>query len=100
MRSMRQRVVRLTGALLMVALLIVPVAASAHTHRDLRAAGSCATCIAAHHSPAAVMPAVSAAASIVVTVAPPLPFRAAPARPYRSPRAGRAPPSPAPVSVS
>src|SRR5207244_10747684 len=99
MRSMRQRVVRLTGALLMVALLIVPVAASAHTHRGLRATGSCATCVAAHHSPAVVMPAVAAAASLAVTVAPPLPSRVAPAHPYRSPRAGRAPPSPAPVSV-
>src|SRR5207244_4446708 len=61
MRSMRQRAVHLAGALLMVALLTVPVAASAHTHRDLRAAGSCATCIAAHHSPAVVMPVVAAA---------------------------------------
>ena len=100
MRSMRQRAVHLAGALLMVALLTVPVAASAHTHRDLRAAGSCATCIAAHHSPAVVMPVVAAAASIVVTVVPPLPSRVAPAHPYRSPRAGRAPPSPVPVSVS
>src|SRR5437867_6617123 len=99
MRSMRQRVVRLTGALLMVALLIVPVAASAHTHRGLRATGSCATCIAAYHSPAVVMPVVAAAASIVVAVAPPLPSRVAPAHPQRSPRAGRAPPSPAPVPV-
>jgi hypothetical protein len=99
MQSLRQRAVRLAGALLMVALLLVPVVASAHTHRDLRAAGSCATCIAAHHSPAVVMPAVATAASIVVTVAPPLPSRVAPAHAYRSPRAGRAPPSPAPVPV-
>ncbi len=77
MRSMRQRAVHLAGALLMVALLTVPVAASAHTHRDLRAAGSCATCIAAHHSPGVVMPVVAAAASVVVTVAPPLPSRGA-----------------------
>jgi len=100
MRGMRQRAIRLTGALLTVALLTVPVAASAHTHRDLRAAGSCATCIAAHHSPAVVMPAVATAAPVVVAVAPAPPSRVAPAHPYRSPRAGRAPPSPAPVSVS
>src|SRR5206468_1393531 len=56
MRSMRQRVVRLTGALLMVALLIVPVAASAHTHRGLRATGSCATCVAAHVLGVAALP--------------------------------------------
>src|SRR3989442_135270 len=56
MRSMRQRAVHLAGALLMVALLTVPVAASAHTHRDLRAAGACATCIAPHHSPGVALP--------------------------------------------
>src|SRR5438128_11044100 len=99
MRGMRQRAIRLTGALLMVALLTVPVDASAHTHRDLRAAGSCATCIAAHHSPAVVMPVVAAASSVVVTVAPPLHSRAAPPHPYRSPPSGRAPPSPDPGSL-
>src|SRR2546425_13184550 len=99
MRSMRQRAVRLTGALLMVALLTVPVAASAHTHRGLRAAGACPSCIAAHHSPAVVMPAGAARASVAVTVAAPLPLRVAPAPPYRAPRAGRAPPSPASVPV-
>ncbi len=97
---MRQRAIRLTGALLMVAVLTVPVAASAHTHRDLRAAGSCATCIAAHHSPAVVMPAVATAAPVVIAVVPAPPSRVAPAHPFRSPRAGRAPPAPAPVSVS
>src|SRR2546425_5042249 len=100
MRSLRQRAVHLAGALLMVALLTVPVAASAHAHRDLRAAGSCATCIAAHHSPAVVMPAVATVAPVVVAAAPAPASRIAPAHPYRSPRAGRAPPSPAPVSVS
>src|SRR5947199_10692977 len=99
MRSMRQRAVRLAGALLMVALLTVPVAASAHTHRDLRAAGSCATCIAAQHSPAVVMPVVAAAAPVVVTVAPPLPSRDDPAHPYRSPRAGPGPTSTDTISV-
>jgi len=97
---MRQHAVRLIGTLLMVALLAVPVAARAHTHRDLRAAGSCATCIAAHHSPAVVMPAIVGAVALGVTVAASLPSRVAPAHPYRSPRAGRAPPAPAPVSVS
>jgi len=100
MRGMRQPAIRLTGALLMVAVLTVPVAASAHTHRDLRAAGSCATCIAAHHSPAVVMPAVATAAPVVIAVVPAPPSRVAPAHTFRSPRAGRAPPSPAPVSVS
>src|SRR5882762_7841413 len=100
MRSIRRQAVRLAGALLMVALLVVPIVASAHTHRDLRAARSCATCVAAHHSPAVVTPADAVAAPIVPAIASPLPSRIAPAYSHRSPRAGRAPPSPAPVSVA
>jgi hypothetical protein len=100
MRGMRRRVVGLASALLMVALLVVPIAASAHTHRDPGAARNCATCVAAHHSPAIVMPAIQAAASPCATLALPLPSRVAPAHPHRSPRAGRAPPAPVPVSVS
>src|SRR2546422_3994043 len=100
MRSMRQRAVHLAGALLMVALLTVPVAASAHTHRDLRAAGSCATCIAAHHSPAVVMPVGAAAPSVVVTVVPPPPSRVPPPHPHPAPPARRAPPPPLPRFAS
>jgi hypothetical protein len=100
MRSMRHRAARLVGALLMVALLIVPAIASAHTHRDLDAVRSCATCVAAHHSPAIAAPAVGAAAAILAAVAPLVRSPVAPAHPHRSPRAGRAPPSPDPVSVA
>jgi hypothetical protein len=99
MRGMRRVAVRFAGALLMVALLVVPVLASAHTHRDLQAARSCATCVAAHHSPAVVMPATAAASPNAPAVASALPSRVVPAHPHRSPRAGRAPPSSAPVSV-
>ncbi len=97
MRSMRQRATRLVGALLMLALLIVPVVASAHTHRDLAAARSCATCVAAHHSPAIATSAIGATAAVLAAVVPAPPSRVAPAHPHRSPRAGRAPPSSAPV---
>ena len=100
MRSMRRAAIRVAGTLLMVALLVVPVLASAHTHRDLQAARSCATCVAAHHSPAVVMPANAAGAPIVPAIAAPLPARVVLAHTHRSPRAGRAPPSPAPVSVA
>ena len=100
MRSMRQRAACLVSALVMVALLIVPVVASGHTHRDLDAARTCATCVAAHHSPAIVMPAVGATASTLTAAAPCAPPRAVPVHPHRSPRAGRAPPSSAPVSVA
>ena len=99
MGGMRRAAVRLAGTLLMVALLVVPLAASAHTHRDLQAARSCATCVAAHHSPAVVTPANVAAAAAVPALASALPSRVAPTRLHRSPRAGRAPPFSAPISV-
>jgi ABC-type Mn2+/Zn2+ transport system permease subunit len=100
MRSMRRAAVRLTGALLLVAMLLVPLAASAHTHRDLQAARSCATCVAAHHSPAIVMPAAAGGPPIAPAITAALPSRVDPAPQHRSPRAGRAPPSSAPVSVA
>ena len=101
MRGMRQRAIRFTGALLMVAaLLVVPLVASAHTHGSVAAARSCATCVAAHHSPAIVVPAVGTATSILAAVALALPSRVAPPQPHRCSRSGRAPPSPAPVSVA
>ena len=100
MRSLRHRAARLVGALLMVGLLIVPIVASAHTHRDLAAPRSCAACVAAHHSPAVAMPAIAATAVILAAAAPSQPSQLAPALPHRSPRAGRAPPSPLPVAVA
>ena len=98
---MRQRATRLAGALLMVAaLLVVPILVGAHTHTDVAAARACATCVAAHHSPAIVVPAIGTATSIVAALLLALPSRIAPPQPHRSPRSGRAPPSPAPVSVA
>jgi len=101
MRGMRHRAIRSAGTLLMVAaLLLVPVVGSAHTHGSIAAARTCATCMAAHHSPAIVVPAVGTATSLVAALVLALPSRVAPAQPYRSARPGRAPPSPAPVSVA
>jgi hypothetical protein len=98
MRGMRRAAGRLAGTLLMVALLVVPLIASAHTHRDLRAARSCATCVAAHHSPALPMPVAATGPSIAPAIASPLPLRVVPADLHRSPRAGRAPPAPGSVA--
>jgi hypothetical protein len=100
MRGMRRAAIRAAGAVLLVVLLVVPLVARAHTHRDLQAARSCATCIAAHHSPAVVMAPGAAAAPLAPAIAPPRPSGVGPAPLHRSPRAGRAPPIPAPVSVA
>src|ERR1051326_3414024 len=71
MRGMRQRATRFVGALLMVAaLLLVPVVASAHTHGSVAAARSCATCGAAPHSPAIVLPAIGTGTSILAARPP------------------------------
>jgi hypothetical protein len=96
---MRQRAARLFGGLLMVALLLVPVVASGHAHRDLAGSRSCAACIAAHHTPAlAPAPAALGAAALAVL---PLsqPTHVALVHTHRTPRAGRAPPLVAPVAV-
>jgi len=97
---MRGRAVRLASALLMVALLLVPVLASAHSHRDPQAARSCATCIAAHHAPAIVASAIVAGTAVLAAAAPSLRRQRVPARPHRSARAGRAPPLVPLVSVA
>src|ERR1043166_3262893 len=101
MRGMRQRAIRSAGALLLVvALLLVPVVASAHRHGDVAAARSRANCVAAHHSPAIVVPAIGTTASVLAALAFVPPSRAAAPQPRRSSHSGRAPPSPAPVSVA
>jgi hypothetical protein len=100
MPFLRHRAGRLVGGLFIVALLVASLVASAHTHRDLATPRSCATCLAAHHAPAVVMPAIAAQAVILAATAPPPSAHVAPARLHRSPRAGRAPPSPTPASVA
>jgi hypothetical protein len=97
---MPRSAIRLASVLLMVALLLVPLAASAHTHRDPQTAGSCAVCVAAHHAPAIVAGAIVTAAAVLAACAPSPSPQVAPAHPQRSPRAGRAPPLAVPVSFA
>src|SRR5215813_10068570 len=80
MRGMRQR----AGALFLVVLLLVPVAASAHTHGSLDTTRSCAMCFAAHHSPAAVAPAIGAPAPVPAAIVSAPPPWIAPASQHRS----------------
>jgi hypothetical protein len=80
------------GALLLVALLAVPLVASGHAHRDQRSAATCAVCIAAHHTPSVTTPpagfAPPATPAVVVVLAA---ERPACGRPV-SAALGRAPP--------
>ena len=57
----------------MAALLLVPVVASGHAHRDAAGSGSCATCIAAHHSPATAPNLAVLAGAVFGAIALPLP---------------------------
>jgi hypothetical protein len=100
MPGIRQRAVRLFGGLLMAALLLVPVVASGHAHRDLAGSRSCATCIAAHHSPATAPSLAALASAVFGALALALPARVVLVSPQRTPRAGRAPPSRAPFAVA
>jgi hypothetical protein len=92
---MRRRAVRLAGALLVIAALVaVPALAAGHTHRDVQAARACATCVAAYHAPAVVMPALAGPMSAAPTFGVLAPSYVAQASPLASPRFGRAPPAP------
>jgi hypothetical protein len=98
MSGMRQRAVRLFGGLLMAALLLVPVVASGHAHRDLTSSQSCAACIAAHHSPAIASAPAAFGGTILAALPLLLPTRVVRDDAHHTPRAGRAPPL-APVVV-
>ena len=77
----------------LIGLFLVPVVLHGHRHDALRAsAGSCAVCVAVHHSPAVGAPPVAVSA-------PPIAVHTVHARPAsatakgeRPPRTGRAPP--------
>jgi hypothetical protein len=92
MNGLRQRVVRVSGALLFAALLLVPLAESGHSHANRDLARPCATCVATHHSPAAIAPVVAVAAPITRASAAAFSPTVAPARRDHSPQCGRAPP--------
>ncbi|TMB21389.1 MAG: hypothetical protein E6J71_08180 [Deltaproteobacteria bacterium] len=89
-RSRHRR--RVSRVLLLVALLLVPLAARAHTHQSGSTSTTCATCIAAHHAPS--VGSASPAAVPIVAAAPARLEAPTPASEpqRRSPRTGRAPP--------
>ena len=83
---------RALGVLLMALLLLVPLAARAHTHSKGGASPSCAICIAAHHTPSVVGPCpapISSLAEASVRLGAPLGVIVPQ---HRSPQTGRAPP--------
>ena len=88
----RHRSVRITGAVLFAALLLVPLFERGHSHANRDLARPCAVCVAAHHSPAVTTATASVAAPIssaVIAIADPVD---APARRDHTPQSGRAPP--------
>jgi len=76
------------------ALLLVPLVESGHSHAHRDLARPCATCVATHHSPAAIAPVVAIAAPITHASAAVCSPIVAPVRRDHSPRSGRAPPHP------
>jgi len=78
--------------LFLALLLLVPLAARAHTHRSGGASPTCATCIAAHHTPSVISSQPAPVAIVAETSA----GHGAPAGvvvpQHRAPHAGRAPP--------
>jgi hypothetical protein len=93
MRLLRHSGIRLAGALLLAVLVLVPLAESGHSHATRDLAGPCATCVVAHHSPAAVAPTIAPAAATAAAAAAIFEPFVAPVRGERSPRLGRAPPA-------
>ena len=77
----------------LIGLFLLPVVLHGHRHDALRAsAGSCAVCVAVHHSPAVGAPPVAVSAPpIAVHTVHARPASAA-AKGERPPRTGRAPP--------
>jgi hypothetical protein len=92
MQSLRHSGIRLAGALLLTVVVFVPLVESGHSHAGRDLAGPCATCLVAHHSPAAVAPTISLATTTARAAAAVFAPILAPARGEHSPRLGRAPP--------
>src|SRR5262245_39931765 len=93
MGSTRRVRLRYAGALLLIALLLAPIVASAHGHTPHPSAQPCATCLATHHTPLlrALPVATVGAAPLVLEVQPVAEPR--PLAPVRRSPTGRAPPS-------
>jgi hypothetical protein len=88
-----RRASRTLGALVLAVLLLVPLAFGGHSHANHRPSATCATCVAAHHTPSVAAPTLGVAPSpgpeVVVAAAAPV----VSSRHHRLPFAGRAPPS-------
>ena len=93
MKLLCQRGGRLASVVFLVALLLVPLLESGHSHAKNDLAKPCAVCVAAHHSPATTAPIVALAASIAVAAITVLASISAPVQRYHSPQSGRAPPA-------
>jgi len=88
---------RALGVLFLALLLLVPLAARAHTHSSGGASATCAICIAAHHTPS-IVGSDPAPVSIVAETSAGLGAPTGVVVPqHRSPQASRAPPEFAPV---
>jgi hypothetical protein len=94
MSCLRNRVIRLSGALLFALLLLVPLAESGHSHTNRDLARPCAACAATHHSPAAIAPLAAVAAPVLCANAAVLSPLVVLTRRDHSPQSGRAPPHP------
>jgi len=92
MNALRHRAIRVAGAILFAALLLVPVLESGHSHANKDLARPCAVCVAAHHSPAATAPVVAVAGTVTRAATAVLAPSIAPLRRAHSPQSGRAPP--------
>jgi hypothetical protein len=92
MRSWRHRGIRFAGALLFAVLVLVPLVESGHRHADRDLARPCATCLVAHHSPAASTPTIAIAQTVAAAGSLLIASSLAPKRRAHSPRRGRAPP--------
>jgi len=57
---MQNRLPRFLAAVFLAALVLIPLFEQGHEHGDFERGRACATCIAAHHSPAASSPVVFA----------------------------------------
>jgi len=91
MGSMRRRLIRYAGSVLLIGLLLVPIVAYGHAAHP--STQPCAICLVTYHTPlVGVRPvAAVAAAPLVLGVVPVVTPR--PVSPIRRPSTGRAPPS-------
>jgi len=83
---------RALGVLLLAVLLLVPLAARAHTHSSGGASATCAICIAAHHTPSLVSSHPAPVSIVAETSAGHRSPAGVVVPQHRSPHAGRAPP--------